>query len=210
MTTPKLNNLISKLSTELPQRPVTSTIAWRYAAIVASGVMSLLCLIYGLGLRTDLMQIWTTPPFILKILFGLSAFVTGGLLLRRSWQPRLEQIRFTPIWLVLITLVVAGAVGKALPSADSNFLPGWACALSIVGLSLPLMLSLTCLSRLYASTSASNTADAAALAACGIAIVLFALHCPYSQTPFILFWYGLGLIGSMALGHTILQRLLRW
>lgn len=205
-----LNQLIDKLSQNAPTRPPLRQHLLNGLALAAGTGLSLLMTIYGLGIRPDLLEALTTPVFLLKMALGLACLAYGVMLLRGSWRPQLHNVKFTAIWLMLLGLIALGAAGEILPAVDPEFLPGWACSLSLMGLSLPVILALVHWSHLAATTRPEALALAIGLTAYGPATLIFALHCPYSHASFVLFWYGLGLLATLLAARWLLPSRLRW
>lgn len=205
-----LNQLIEQLAQSAPPALPRHQRLLSGAGLLAALGLSLVATIYGLGLRPDLLAALTTPVFVLKMALGATCLLGGTVLLRAQQRPQLRGSGFGPIWLIVLLLIGLGGAGETMPAVDPEFLPGWACSLSLIGLSVPLILALLRWSRLQATTQPHSLALAIGLTAYGPATLIFALHCPYSHAGFVLFWYGLGLLATLLAARLLLPARLRW
>ncbi|TAK66947.1 MAG: DUF1109 domain-containing protein, partial [Betaproteobacteria bacterium] len=85
-----------------------------------------------------------------------------------------------------------------------------ACPLFIALLSLPLFAAATWAMKGLAPTRLATAGAATGLLAGSVGALIYALHCPEMEAPFLATWYLLGMLIPTAAGALIGPRLLRW
>lgn len=169
-----------------------------------------------LGVRPDLREAALLPMFWLKFLFPASVAALAFAIAQRLSRPG-ARLGHLPAALaaVFIALWLAGAasLGMAAPSQRGEMLFGesWdSCPFNIAFLSLPLFAAAMWAMRGLAPTRLSLAGAAAGLLAGAGAAVVYALHCPEMQPPFLGVWYVAGMLIPTAAGALAGPRLLRW
>jgi hypothetical protein len=84
------------------------------------------------------------------------------------------------------------------------------CSGNIALLSLPVFAAIVWLMKGLAPTRLRLSGAAAGLAAGGVGAVVYTLHCPELEAPFLALWYVLGMLIPALLGAISGPRLLRW
>ncbi len=109
--------------------------------------------------------------------------------------------------------LAAATLARAEPSRWPQLFLGetWAsCPFLIAMLSAPLFAGAIWAMRNLAPTRLRLAGAAAGLLAGAMATLVYSLHCPEMQAPFLAFWYLLGMLIPAAAGALAGPRLLRW
>lgn len=189
----------------------------RYAIAVGLGMLAAgLLMLMLLGVRPDLAEAARLPMFWVKLGFAAClawASLVASLRLSRPGR-RLEGV---PVALVAPVLAMWVIAGVALASADPAVRPGmifgatWkSCPWFIAMLSLPVFVAVLWAMRGLAPTRLSLAGTASGLLAGTVGALVYCLHCPESEAPFIGTWYLLGMLIPGLVGSLIGPRLLRW
>lgn len=155
------------------------------------------------GIRSDIAS-HLSGDAGLKFAIGLPLFAACFAWLTHSWWPGAgKETDFVLPLFTVSGLVVAGAV-------QTHAENGVAAFTAIVGLSIPFMVSLTALTRLFAPTDLCSSSSAIGFTSGGIAVTLYALHCPLTDVPTILFWYGLAIGVTALVSRITLCHFIEW
>ncbi len=183
---------------------------------VAATILVILLVVATIGPRLDLSEVWRTPPVLLKLAFGASVALIALRLFLATLKPGLSPARRLPSAAVPFAVLAALAILTLwqAPVADWGALifgRYWLACLVLVPLYalVPLGL-LILLARQGAPVQLQLTGMMAGLAAGGLAVVAYALHCPDDAIPFLSTWYPLALAVSTAVGAILLPPLARW
>ena len=84
------------------------------------------------------------------------------------------------------------------------------CSASILLSALPILAATRWALARAAPTDLPRTGATAGLLAGALGTMVYALHCPELDAPFLLVWNGLGMLLTTALGALIAPRLMRW
>lgn len=181
-----------------------------------AGLLSLLSMLWFIGLRPDLGAALHTPRFDLKLLLNAALWFAGtGLMLRLARPVDRPGMWSTLLCMVPVALLVAVVVELFLlprelwwPAARGSN-STW-CLRLIPALALaPLIASLWVLR--HAAPGRPAMAGAAAGVMCaGLAGTLYALHCPDDSPLFVGIWYVLAAAIVTLAGALSGARLLRW
>lgn len=191
--------------------------ARRYAAALGWGTLgAALLMLILLGPRHDLAAAMLLPMFWVKIAFVVS-FAAASLLaaarlsrpgLSLAWVPGVLAAPVLAIWL-LATIVLIQA--EPAQRAALFFGSTWnSCPLLIALLSAPVFVALVWAMQGLAPTRLRLAGAAAGLAAGAVGTLVYSVHCPEMDAPFIGFWYVLGALIPTAVGTLLGPRLLRW
>lgn len=189
----------------------------RYTLAVASGLIgAALLMVSLLKVRADLAEAAFFPLFWLKIGFVASLMVASLFATVRLSRPgartaRLPVAMATPI--VLMWAVAAFVLYVAEPAARSGLFLGqtWqSCPLLIALLSAPALVSVIWAMKGLAPTRPRLAGFAAGLLSGAMAALVYCLHCPELEAPFVGFWYLLGMLIPAAAGAWLGETLLRW
>lgn len=212
----KTDDLIAMLATGVA--PVDPQLAQkRFSFGLAAGVLGALLLLLSLfGLNPHLLEMASSPMFWGKLLFPASLAAIALLLAQRLSHPgvplgRAPAALLAPV-LVLAVLAI-WVLAHAAPPARSVLLLGqtWkTCALSIALVSTPVFVAVLWIMKGLAPTRLRRAGAAAGLLASTLGALVYALHCPEIEAPFLLVWYGAGMAIPVAVGALLGPRLLRW
>jgi len=188
----------------------------RYATALGWGALgATLLMAIVLGVRPDLADAARLPMFWMKLAFpaclAAGALIAATRLSRPGVQlGRVSAALAAPVlamWL-LAAFVLATAAGEreALIFGDT-----WnECPLLVALLSLPVLVAAFWAMRGLAPTRLATAGAAAGLLAGTVGALIYALHCPEMEAPFLAIWYLLGMLIPTAAGALLGPRLLRW
>jgi len=192
-------------------------IARRYTVALSVSVVAATLLMLGmLGVRADLAEAVRLPMFWVKLGFVASLAVASLLAVLRLSQPgqQLNGVRYALVTPVLIMFLLAAVVLiDADPSQRLALLLGstWTkCPLLIAMLSGPAFIAILWAMQGLAPTRLRLAGTAAGLLAGAIGALVYCLHCPEMEAPFIASWYPLGMLIPAATGTLLGCRVLRW
>lgn len=186
------------------------------SAIALGSIGAFFLLVVMLNLRADLDTAILLPQFQFKLVFLLSLVGAGTFVVARLSRPGL-RLGWAPITLAapiaivwMISLIV---LAKADASAQAKLFFGstWqTCSFFIAVLSVPVFLALIGVTRKFAPTRLRLAGAAVGLLSGAVAAVVYSLHCPEVEVPFIGFWYLLGMLIPTAVGALSGRFLLEW
>jgi hypothetical protein len=189
----------------------------RYATAIGLGVIAASLLMFALlGMRRDLAEAIHLPMFWTK--FGYVACLAIASLLtvlrlsrpgaRLDWVPAAFAVPIVAMW------ALAGFVlAVAEPAQRMGLLLGstWAvCPFLIAMLSAPLLAAILWAMRDLAPTRLPLAGTSAGLLAGTVGALVYCLHCPELEAPFIGTWYLLGMLIPAAVGTLLGRYVLRW
>lgn len=212
----KTDDLLTLLATG-PVAVQPHVAARRYAAALAGGALVAAALMENLlGVRPDLGAVALLPMFWAKLAFVVS--LTGASLLaavrlsrpgvRLAWVPGLIAAPVLAMWL----LALIGLI-RADPAQRSGLFYGqtWAsCSLLIAMLSAPVFAGVLWAMKGLAPTRLRLAGAAAGLLSGATGTLVYCLHCPEIDAPFLGVWYLLGMLIPTAAGALLGPRVLRW
>lgn len=212
----KTEDLIATLARQedamLPVQP-----ARRFRSALPAGVAgSILLMLLLLGIRADLADAASLPPFWWKLAYTLVLAGGAWLVTQRLARPgRALQRSWLGIAVPLLAALAAALLVLALapPAARLPLVLGstWSrCPLLIATLSIPTFVAVMWGIRGLAPTRLAAAGAAGGLLAGALAAAAYCLHCPESQVPFWAVWYTLGMLVPAAAGALLGPRLLRW
>jgi hypothetical protein len=189
----------------------------RYAVAIGWGAFgATLLLTILLGVRRDLADAVSQPMFWIKLGYVVGLAAAGAFALARLSRPGASPAG-AAIALAAPVLLIWVAAGIALAGADpaerQDLLFGrtWAsCPLLIAMLSVPAFATMSWATKGLAPTRLRLAGAALGFASGGIAAVVYSLHCPEMNAPFLGSWYLAGLLIPTAIGTVSGPRLLRW
>ena len=195
----------------------THTARKRFQTALVWGVLGALALMLsGYGLRNDLAQAIARPMFWVKLAYPLAIAIPALLLTLRLSRPGMPTGKLwtaLPLpWLVIAAMAIATLV-PAGPDERWPLVMGktWmSCALNIAWVSAPVLAGMLWAVKGMAPTRPALAGACAGLASAGAGAMVYALHCPEMQAPFLAVWYMLGMLIPTALGAVVGARLLRW
>ncbi|MBI3375352.1 MAG: DUF1109 domain-containing protein [Betaproteobacteria bacterium] len=189
----------------------------RYAlALVASVPVAIALMATWLGVRPDLNEAAVEPMFWGKVAFVALLSGAGLMAVARLSRPGaslavLPGLLAAPV--LAMWLAAAAALAGAAPGERMELFLGISsdeCALNIAVLSLPVFVAALWAMKGLAPTRLRLAGAGAGLLAGAVAALVYTLHCPESDAPFIGTWYVLGILIPVAAGALLGPRLLRW
>ena len=189
----------------------------RLTKALAVGILLSALLMSGLlGLHNDLLTVLALPKFWIKIAFAAALSLASLLALLRLARPGVEA-GLMPLFVTLTFLTLWGLAGWTLFNADAAqrqeliFGQTWmVCPWLIALLSAPLLSALLWALHFAAPTRPHLAGATAGLLAGALATLVYCIHCPEMETPFLAVWYVLGICIPAVLGAFLGNRLLRW
>jgi hypothetical protein len=212
----KTDDLIALLANGLAPTPPSVARQRFQLALLLGGLGAVVVMLMGYGLRPDLDAAYRLPMFWVKIAFPLALAVPALILTARLSIPgrRLGRACWAlPLpWLALTALAAVALLnapaGERLPLLLGQT---WvSCALSIALISVPVLAGVLWAMRGLAPTRPVLAGACAGLLSATVGTLVYALHCPEMQAPFLATWYVLGLLMPTAAGAWLGHRYLRW
>ena len=189
----------------------------RYATALGWGTLgAALLMVTLIGPHPDLAAVVLLPMFWVKLAFA-ACLVAASLLtalrlsrpgLRLAWVPGALAAPVLAIWLLAaVVLTRADAAQRtALFFGDT-----WnTCPFLIAMLSAPVFVAVVWAMKGLGPTRLRLAGAAAGLLAGAVGALVYSLHCPELEAPFIGFWYLLGMLIPTTVGALLGPRLLRW
>lgn len=189
----------------------------RYAQAMSFGLPAAgLLMLMLLNVRSDLASAVLLPDFWTKV--GFVASLAGAALFAvlRLSRPgavvdRLPVILAAPVMIMWSLAAYALFDGEPQQRPTLFFGTTWkTCPLLIALLSVPLFAGVIWAMKGLAPTHTRFAGFAAGLLSGAGAALIYCLHCPEMATPFIGFWYLLGMLIPAIVGTLLSDRLLRW
>ncbi len=189
----------------------------RYAKAMAGGALAALLLMLSmLSVRPDLADAVRLPMFWIKIGF-VASLVAASLFaalrlarpgVRLGWVPGVIVAPVLVMWSIAVLALI-----QADPALRSDLFFGstWkVCPFLIAVISMPVFVATMWAMKGLAPTRPRFAGFAAGLLAGAVAALVYCLHCPETEAPFIGFWYLLGMSIPAGLGAVLGRALLRW
>ena len=185
-------------------------------ALLLGGLGAMALVLTGYGLRHDLAQAALLPMFWAKFAFPLATAVLAVLLTARLAHPGMSSGKLwimLPLPWIAIAAIAAWVLGNAAPAERIPLVLGqtWlSCAFSIAYVSTPILIGMLWAAKGLAPTRPALTGACAGLASAASGAMVYALHCPELQAPFLAVWYTLGMLIPTVVGALVGSKLLRW
>jgi hypothetical protein len=189
----------------------------RYAIAITLGMgASALLMLNLLGLRPDLAVAVRLAMFWVKLGFVAGLAWASLLATLRLSRPGV-RLKWVPVALVAPVLVIWAIAGVALAGADPTLRPAlifgatWkSCPWLIAMLSIPVFFGAFWAMHGLAPTRLALAGAAAGLLSGTVGALVYCLHCPELDAPFLGTWYLLGMLIPALTGLALGPRLLRW
>lgn len=185
-------------------------------ALVTGALLTSCLLLTAFGLRADLASQVETLRVSAKITISLLFALGSVLLVRRIGQPGVA-IRPIAVFLLVpagLLVVATGTELMVLPRGVwlANLLGrnSLFCLVAVPLLALPPLAAFLLALRNGAPASPTMAGAFAGLAAAGIAVSAYALHCTDDSPLFVAAWYGLAVLLVTLTGAALGRLLLRW
>ena len=212
----KTDDLIAMLATGVaPVDP--HLVAKRFATgLLLGGAGAFALMLMGYGIRPDLAQAAQAPMLWVKLGFAfviaVSSLVLTERLARPGVRPGRAWVGVALPWAAISFMGLVVLMG-APPQERLGLVLGrtWlSCALSISLIASPVFVGLVWTLRGLAPTRLGLAGACAGLLAAAVGALVYALHCPEVEAPFLAVWYVLGLLIPTVVGALIGPKLLRW
>lgn len=191
--------------------------ARRYARAIGGGALGAALLMAALlGVRPDLAAAVLLPMFWVKVAFVAclaAASLAGAMRLSRpgmrlAWVPGALAAPVLAIWVLAAFVLMRADAGQR---SQLFFGETWnSCPFLIAMLSVPVFVAVLWAMKGLAPTRLKLAGAAAGLLSGAIGALVYCLHCPELEAPFVGFWYLLGILIPTAVGSLIGPHLLRW
>lgn len=169
-----------------------------------------------LGVRADLAAVALLPMFWVKLAFVACLAAASLLAVLRLSRPGL-RLGWVPGALAAPVLAMWVLAGSSLMRADPArrvqlfFGETWtSCPLLVAMLSAPAFVAVLWAMRGLAPTRLRLAGSASGLVSGATGALVYSLHCPELEAPFLGFWYLVGMLIPTAVGALLGPRLLRW
>jgi hypothetical protein len=189
----------------------------RALAGLAAGSLAAAALMFTwLGVNPFFGEMPGQPMFWVREAFCAALAAGGVLVVARLGRPgaTLGQLPLLLALPVLAMWVLGAVVLVGAPPAERSALirgVSWTvCSANIVALSIPVFVAVVAWQRRLAPTMLRRAGAAAGFAAGAIGALVYTLHCPELEAPFLGLWYVLGMLVPAAAGALLGPRLLRW
>jgi hypothetical protein len=213
------DDLIERLATDLSPAPRRAFERRLTIGLPIGMLASGLIVWLGYGLRADFPAVIGTPMLWVKFAWPAVVAWIAWRLIERLATPgrslgRLQLALWAPA--AAMSALAAAAWFGAQPTERVELLMGstWSawimCIASIVLSALPILAAGRWALARAAPTDLPRTGAAAGLLAGALGTMVYALHCPELDAPFLLVWNGLGMVLAAALGAVLAPRLMRW
>lgn len=212
----KTDELIVALSRQLdavdPRTPARRLLI---ASLLGVGA-ALPLMLWRLGVNPDLTSDAQTSMFWVKWGFAATVVVVSAALVIRLASPGVDARRaaqaialpLVAMWGLAAVVLLAAAPGERMPLTMGS---SWnTCPFNIALLSLPALVLLLAAMRSLAPTRLRWAGAATGLLAGALGTLVYLLHCPELEAPFIAVWYVLGMLIPVAAGALVGPRTLRW
>jgi hypothetical protein len=212
----RTDDLVAMLAAgAVPVEPGTA--ARRYATALAWGASgATLLMLILLGVRADLGDAVRLPMFWVKLAFPVCLAAAALYATARLSRPGVQLGRVpaalaAPVlamWLFAAFVLLSSAAGDR----DALiFGSTWSvCPLLVALLALPAFVAAMWAMRGLAPTRLTLAGAAAGLLSGTVGALIYAIHCPEMDAPFLAIWYLLGMLIPAAAGALVGPRLLRW
>jgi hypothetical protein len=212
----KTDELVTMLATHAGAVEANAT-ARRYATALGWGAFgATLLMAILLGVRPDIESASRLPMFWLKLVFPASVAV-GSLFAvsrlsrpgaRLGWVPGALAAPLLAMWLLAAYVLLAAPLPERAALVMGST---WRYCLSDVPkLSLPVLVATLWAMRSLAPTRLTLAGAAAGLLSGAIGALVYALHCPEMEAPFLGVWYMAGMLIPAATGALLGPLVLRW
>ena len=198
--------------------PVQSRAASRrYVVALAAGSIGALAVVATyLGVNNDLAALAKLPMFWVRAAFAASVAGTALVALARLARPGVPLGRASiamvapmfAMWaLAGVVLLLAEPMMRAMLVLGSTWKT---CPLNITIVSIPVLVAVLWAIRGLAPTRPVMTGATAGRLAGGVGALVYTLHCPELEAPFLGVWYVIGMAIPAVIGAALGPRLLRW
>jgi hypothetical protein len=210
----KTTNLINVLMQDASARwRVSNSLATAFAV---GAVIAFAIFVFGVGVRPDISVASHTVRVQFKFLFAVTLLSGAAGAVAQVGRPDATPDRWAFV-LTLVPLLIGLAVFAEMFATPAQ---SWMtrligehsvyCLTTIPTLALAPLACLLFVLRESAPARPGLAGAVAGLAASGIAVFLYALHCPDDSPLFVAVWYSFAIAVVVAVGYLTGLRLLKW
>ncbi len=187
-----------------------------YLGIGSGLVLSMMLMSVTLRVNAELTALLVKPNFLVKIAyistFFLIAFISLIAVARPGAKVNVHLWRLT-LPFIAITCISLPPMLDASPALRASLIFGetWSvCAVLIALLSLPVFALTLWGMKELAPTNLGLAGAVSGLLSGAAGALVYCIHCPEVEIPFVAIWYTLGMMIPMLLGYFLGPRVLRW
>ncbi|MBQ1544129.1 hypothetical protein C5708_09170 [Caulobacter sp. CCUG 60055] len=212
----KTDDLIDRLSADLPPTPSAAIPARLIAAAGFGALAALVLVVAWLRVRPDISEAAAGAFFWVKAAYTAALGVAGFLAIERLARPAGSPRRGLVLAVLAVAALAAPAAWQLFAAEAAGRAQMWlggswtVCPRNILVLSLPMLALTLWFVRGLAPTRLALAGAAAGLFSGGVAATVYGLHCPEHTAAFVATWYTLGVLLTVALGALAGPRVLRW
>lgn len=210
------SDLIDDLMADLRPAPrayvgMRLTVGIGAGALIASAITLTLW-----GPRPDLATAVSTWPFWMKAGFTAWLAIAGAasvIKLARPGQRAAGAALAVSLAVAVMAALAALQLARTPADASRRLLLGStaaSCPWLIVALAVPIFMGALWAMRFMAPTRLAQAGAAMGFMAGSLAAFVYAVSCDESAAPFVLIWYGLGIVVPTVAGGLLGPRVLRW
>ncbi|MEW6514241.1 MAG: DUF1109 domain-containing protein [Pseudomonadota bacterium] len=191
------------------ERRIATALGWGVA-------FALILMVSLLGARADLLQALLLPKFWLKVVFAAALVAAGLMLLRRLARPGMPigtaawwaTSPFIALWALALFVLSNATTGQRLGLVLGQT---WmVCPWLIAMLSVPLLAGMLWALQAAAPPRPTLAGAGAGFLSGAVATLVYCIHCPEMEAPFVAVWYFIGIFVPTIVGAFLGSRLLRW
>ena len=185
-------------------------------ALSAGAVGAALVMLMAFGLNPHLRAAAMLPMFWVKLVFPATLGLVAVLLAQRLSHPGMRLGAAAKAWpgpVIAMALLALLVWLDAAPADRPDMIYGktWkTCSRNIAIVAAPVLAGVLWAMKGLAPTRLVLAGASAGLLAGAVGTVVYALHCQEMAAPFVLVWYGGGMLLCTAIGAVLGPRVLRW
>lgn len=211
----KTDDIIDRLAGDLKPVPAFALERRLTLAVLAGIVVSLLLLLFILGMRGDMGGAMTEVGFWIKSAYN-ALLAVAAFCCQTSCPARWRE-RPSFVWLAVIFVAMAAIalvqLGFALPGNYGALIMGSSalhCPFLIIAFALPIFLANFSVLKRSAPADPTLAGFVAGIAAGAAGAWVYSWFCTENGMAFVLIWYSLGILLTGFIGAFAGARLLRW
>ena len=209
----KTDDFVSMLATGVA--PVDPNVPGkRFRLALSAGALGAVVVMLGaFGLNPHLRAAAMLPMFWVKLVFPATLGLVAVLLAQRLSHPGMRLGAAAKAWTGPVIAMALLVWMDAAPAQRPDMIYGktWkVCSRNIAIVAAPVFAGVLWAMKGLAPTRLVLAGASAGLLAGAVGTVVYALHCQEMAAPFVLVWYGAGMLLCAAIGAVLGPRVLRW
>lgn len=207
--------LIRSLVKKVPPVPRNTARRRIGLALLGGGAITLVVVLFGLGVRADIGAAAFTAPFWYKAAYTASLAACGLILALQVARPDTTRLRWAWLWAAPLAVMGAMCVLELASTPSWKWgarimYPPWSCPLIVLMLSAPVFAALAWAFRRLAPTNLPLAGAALGLVSGAVAATLYCLYCEAVSPLYIFTRYTSGVALATMAGALLGPRILRW